>query len=694
MTPEKRQDRLNYPSSHRIEMVEILHGIQVADPYRWLEDIDSEQTQSWILAQNQVTFEYLSQISARDSIRQRITELWDYEKYSLPIKRNGRYFFTRNDGLQNQSVLYWQESLEAEPTVLLDPNQLSVDGTVALMGYAVSEDGKLLTYGLSTFGSDWQEWRVREIDSGQDLDDHLKWVKASATSWTHDNQGFFYSRYDEPEQGLAYKGANYYHKLYYHRLGTTQAEDELIYERPDHKEWGFYGYVTEDGRYLIIQVWDGTRRELGVFYQDLRQPREDREVVELLKDFDAIYYMIGNDGPTFYFSTDLDAPLWRIIAIDITQPDRTNWQEVIPEATDTLQYANFVYRKFIACYLHDAHSRVKIFDQMGQLVREVELPGIGSVDGFDPRSRDAETFYLFTNFTTPGTIFHYDMETGQSRVFRQPKVDFDPNVYVTEQVLYHSKDGTRVPMFISYKKGLKRDGNNPTYLYGYGGFNIDLTPFFSVANLVWLELGGIYAQASLRGGGEYGKSWHEAGMKLNKQNVFDDFITAAEWLIEHQYTRTSKLAIGGGSNGGLLVGACMIQRPDLFAACLPNVGVFDMLRFHQFTVGWAATSDYGSPENPQEFKALLAYSPYHNLKPGTIYPATLITTGDHDDRVFPAHSFKFATALQAAQKGTAPVLIRIETKAGHGAGKPTVKLIREIADRWTFLVHILGMETD
>ncbi len=682
--------KLDYPSSPRTDQVDVLHGVEVPDPYRWLEDIDSQQTRDWIAAQNQVTFDYLGRLPARESISQRITELWNYEKYGVPFKRGGRYFFTRNDGLQDQSVLYWIESLDDQPRVLLDPNELSEDGTTALTGYAVSHDGQWLAYGLSAAGSDWQEWRVRKVADGRDLQDHLEWVKFSGASWTLDNQGFYYSRYDEPEEGTEYKGANYYHKLFYHRIGTPQAADELAYERPDHREWGFDGHVTEDGRYLLIMVWKGTHRENGIFYTDLEA--ENGAVVELLQDFDASYIFVGNDGPIFYFVTDLEAPMSRVIAIDITQPDRCNWKDILSEAADALETVSLVANRFVATYLHDAYSRVAVFDKTGSVLHELQLPAMGTVEGFDGRREDPETFYLFTGFTRPGTVYRYDVETGQSTVFRQPDVDFDPDAYETHQVFYRSKDGARVPMFISHRKGLERDGDSPTYLYGYGGFNISPTPAFSVSNLVWMEMGGIYAQANLRGGGEYGKPWHEAGMKLEKQNVFDDLIAAAEWLIEEGFTRTPRLAIGGRSNGGLLIGACMTQRPDLFGACLPVVGVLDMLRFHKFTIGWAWTSDYGTPENREEFEALLAYSPYHNLIPGTAYPPTLIATGDHDDRVFPAHSFKFAAALQAAQGGPSPTLIRIETQAGHGLGKPTSKLIEEAADLWAFLVHALGMD--
>jgi prolyl oligopeptidase len=484
--------------------------------------------------------------------------------------------------------------------------------------------------------------------------------------------------------------ANYFQKLYFHRLGTPQSADRLIYHRDDHKDWGFDGEVTDDGHYLIIFVWQGTDRRNRVFYLDLTRP--DAKVVELLNDFDAQYEFIDNDGPVFWFRTDLDAPRSRIIAIDITKPERTNWHEIVPQSAETLTGANVLKNSFVCTYLKDAHSEVKIFSLDGNFLRNVELPGIGTVGGFGGKRADTETFYSFTSFTTPGIIYRYDLAAGTNSVFRTPKVDFNPADYETKQVFYPSKDGTRVPMFITYKKGLKLNGQNPTLLYGYGGFDISITPSFSVANLVWMEMGGVYAVANIRGGGEYGEAWHEAGMKLNKQNVFDDFIAAGEWLVANGYTSSKRLAISGGSNGGLLVGACETQRPDLFAACLPQVGVMDMLRFNKFTVGWGWMSDYGSPDNVDEFRALRAYSPLHNIHPGTKYPPTLILTGDHDDRVVPAHSFKFAATMQAAQAGDAPILIRIETRAGHGAGKPTAKLIDEAADKWSFLVKALGMD--
>jgi prolyl oligopeptidase len=680
---------LVYPTTRRGDQVDDYHGVKVADPYRWLEDTDSAETHDWVEAENKVSFGYLEQIPYRAAIRERLTKLWNYERYGVPEKEGGRYFYDHNNGLQNQNVLLVAESLSAEPRVLLDPNTLSADGTVAFTGGAITDDGKLMAYGIAASGSDWNEWHVRDVDTGKDLPDVLKWVKFSGASWTKDGKGFFYSRYDEPKGGAALRDANYFHKLYYHRVGTAQADDKLIYERPDNKELGFAGSVTDDGHYLIISVWQGTSPKNRLYYKDLTQP--DAPVVRLLDDFDAAYNFIDNDGPVFWFKTDLDAPLGRVLAIDVRHPERGNWKTVVPQGADKLESAGVVNNSFLLEYLKDARTEVRVYDLNGKFLRNVDLPGIGTAAGFGGKRKDKETFYSFTSFVSPTTIYRYDPVAGRSSVFRQPKVDFDASRYETKQVFYNSKDGTRVPMFLTYKKGLKLDGENPTLLYAYGGFDISLTPAFSVSNLVWLEMGGIYAQPNLRGGGEYGEEWHLAGTKAHKQNVFDDFIAAAEWLIANKYTSTPKLAIRGGSNGGLLVGACLTQRPDLFGAALPAVGVMDMLRFHKFTIGWAWTSDYGSSDNPEDFKTLYAYSPLHNLKPGTKYPPTLITTADHDDRVVPGHSFKFAATMQADQAGTAPVLIRIETKAGHGAGKPISKQIEEVADAWAFLARNLGM---
>ena len=676
-----------YPSARKSDQVDDYHGVKVADPYRWLEDLDSAETRAWVEAENKLTFAFLNDIPQRAAIRERLTKLWNYEKYGAPFKEGNRYFYTRNSGLQNQSVLYTVNTLDGQPQMILDPNTLSTDGTVAVSGLQVSPDGTLLAYSLSSSGSDWQEWKVRDVTTSQDLSDHLKWVKFSGVSWTRDGKGFFYSRYDEPKAD-ALSAVNYFQKVYYHKLGTPQTEDVLVFERPDQKDWLFGGSVTEDGNYLIVTIYQGTDTKNRVYYKDLKA--KDAPVVKLLDDFDAAYTFVANEGTRFWFQTDLEAPRGRLIEVDVKDPARAKWKVLVPESKERLQGTSFIDHKFVLNYLKDAYTQVKIYDTAGKFRSSIALPGIGTADGFNGKATDKETFYAFTGFTTPTTIYRYDFTTGKSTVFRQPKVDFNPSDYETKQVFYSSKDGTKVPMFVTHKKGLKLDGNNPTLLYGYGGFDISLTPGFSVGNLVWMEMGGVYAQANLRGGGEYGEAWHQAGMKLKKQNVFDDFIAAAEWLIAGKYTSTPKLAILGGSNGGLLVGAALTQRPDLFGAAIPAVGVMDMLRFQKFTIGWAWVSDYGSSDNADEFKALYAYSPLHNIKPGTSYPPTLITTADHDDRVWPGHSFKFAAALQAAQAGDAPVLIRIETKAGHGAGKPTSKVIEEVADRWAFLVKVLN----
>jgi len=603
------------------------------------------------------------------------------------------YFFEKNDGLQNQSVLYVMSSLKARPEVLLDPNKLSKDGTVSLSGYAPSYDGRYLAYGVADAGSDWQEWRIRDIETGRDLSDRVRWVKFSGASWTRDGKGFFYSRYDEPDAGSTLTDTNYFQKLYYHKVGTAQSEDTLIHEDKQNKDFGFYGRVTDDGRYLVITVTQGTDRRNRVLYKDLA--KENAPVVELIDKFEAEFDFVGNDGTVFWFRSDLWAPRGQVVAIDVTKPQRAHWKKLIPQVTATLRRVTHVGGHLFARYLMDAKSKVAIFNKEGRLLRTVNLPGMGSVRGFEGEASDPETFFSFESFTQPRTIYRYDVASAEQNYFQKPEVAVKPDDYVTEQVFYTSGDGTRIPMFLSYKKGIQRNGANPTLLYGYGGFDIAVTPRFRVPYLVWMDMGGIFAVANIRGGGEYGSDWHDAGRLLNKQNCFDDFIAAAEWLIKSKYTSTPKLAIAGASNGGLLVGACMTQRPDLFAAALADVGVMDMLRFHKFTIGWAWKSDYGDVEGkPADFKAAYAYSPYHNLKAGTAYPATLITTADHDDRVVPAHSFKFAARLQEVQSGPAPTLIRIETRAGHGAGKPTTKQIEEAADRWAFLVKNLNMNVE
>ena len=691
---------LKHPRTHRVGQVDDYHGTRVADPFRWLENPDSPESRRWIEAQNVVTSNYLAKIPSRAALKERLTKLWNYERFGLPYKEGQRYFYSRNDGLQNQAVLYSLPDLDAPPQVLLDPNTLSKDGTVALKSYVISHDGTLMAYGLSAAGSDWEEWRLRDVATAKDRPDVLKWVKFSSASWSRDGKGFFYSRYTEPDESTKLQSVNFFQKLYYHRVGTVQSEDILVYERPDQKEWKFDGEVTEDGRWLVITCTQGTDVKNRVLLADLKSAAtpvttdglKQRPVRPLLMDFDSSYNFVGNDGSVFYFQNDLGAPRGRLIAIDIDQPERARWRVIIPESLDTLSHVSILNHQFITTWMHHAHSSVRVYNKLGKLIRDVELPGLGTASGFSGHPTDTETFFSFASFTQPSTIYRHNLATGESKIFRSPVVQFDPKDFETSQVFYQSKDGTRVPMFISHKKGLELNGQNPTLLYGYGGFNISLTPAFSPATLAWMQMGGVYAQPNLRGGGEYGEDWHQSGTKLRKQNVFDDFIAAAEWLIEHQYTSSRRLAISGGSNGGLLVGACLTQRPELFGACLPAVGVLDMLRFHKFTIGWAWVSDYGSSEDADQFRALYRYSPLHNIKQGRSYPPTMILTADHDDRVVPAHSFKFGAALQSAQSGPAPILLRIDTKAGHGAGKPTSKLIEEAADRFAFLFKSLRID--
>ncbi|HTM48792.1 MAG TPA: prolyl oligopeptidase family serine peptidase [Bryobacteraceae bacterium] len=681
--------KMTYPTARRSPQVDTYHGVRVEDPYRWLEDADSAESKAWVAAENALTQRYLKDIPERERILKRLTELWNFERYSNFFKAGGLYFYSRNDGLQNQNVLYTLKSLDGKARVLLDPNTLSADGTVALSGLNVSDDGKLLAYSISRSGSDWLEWRIRDIETGRDLPDLLRWSKFSAAGWSMDSKGFYYQRFAEPRSDQELTGTNYYAKLYYHKVGEPQSADKLIYERPDQKDWQFSGGTTEDGRYLIIEISKGAEDKNLVYYQDLKT--RGAKVRALVDAFEGAYSLLGSEGSRFYFRSTGGSPRGRIIMIDVTKPGREHWKEIVPEQQDTLQDARMAGGMLTLAYLKDAYSAARIYKLDGTFVRDVDLPGIGSVGWSAARSTDRELFYAYTSFTAPATLYRYDLQKGVSTAVRQSKLNFDPDAYETKQIFYASKDGTRVPMFLVYKKGLKQDRSNPTYLYGYGGFNISMTPSFSVSVLEWMERGGLLAVPNLRGGGEYGEAWHEAGTKKNKQNVFEDFIAAAEWLIANRYTSTPKLAIAGGSNGGLLVGACLNQRPDLFGAALPAVGVMDMLRFHKFTIGWAWTVDYGSPDNAEEFRTLMEYSPLHNIRMGTKYPATLVTTADHDDRVVSGHSFKYAAALQHAQEGPAPILIRIETKAGHGAGKPTSKLIEEAADRWAFLQKALNI---
>jgi prolyl oligopeptidase len=683
---------LKYPKSRRIDHVDKIHGVDIKDPYRWLEDDvrESREVAAWVAAQNKVTFNYLGNIPAREIIKEKLTKLWNYERFSAPLKVANKYYFFKNDGLQNQSVLYSVDKLNGAARVVLDPNKWSKEGTRALSGYQFSKDGQYLAYGIADSGSDWNTWYIYDLEKGKTLDETIEWVKYSAATWSPDSRGFFYGRFEKPSRDEQFQGLNLGQQIYYHRIGSPQKSDTLVYQRPDKPSWGYGVSITEDGRYLILTVWKGTDSKHRILYRDLQEPYSIAQ--DLIDNFDSDYSFIGSDGPVFYFKTDLSAPRGRVIAIDTRKPESENWREIIPQSQETLRAVDLVGNLFLCNYLKDARSQVKLYSASGQFIRAVRFPGIGTATGFSGDRKDTETFYSFSSFNVPPSIYRYDIITGESRLFRQSKVNIKPDDYVVEQVFYASKDGTKIPMFLSYKKTMKKNGNNPTLLYGYGGFDIPLTPGFSVSRIAWMDMGGVLAVANLRGGGEYGEDWHKAGTKLKKQNVFDDFISAASWLIDQKYTQAARLAIQGGSNGGLLVGAVMTQRPELFGACLPAVGVMDMLRFHKFTAGRFWVDDYGSPDNPEEFKALLAYSPYHALRRGTSYPATLMTTADTDDRVVPSHSFKFAAALQYAHKGNAPMLIRIETSAGHGAGTPTAKVIAEAADKWAFLAKNLRIK--
>jgi prolyl oligopeptidase len=685
--------KFDYPNSRMMDQVDDYHGVQVSDPYRWLEDTESPETRAWIEAQNELTFSFLRAIPERQKIKERLTELWDYPKAWAPLKKGSRYFQLRNSGLQNQDVMFVMNSLDDPGRVLLDPNELSPDGTAALVSWSISEDGRWLAYAISESGSDWMTWKVRDVDSGEDTQDLVEWSKFSIASWMPDGSGFFYSRYDEPQESKEFQGINYFQKVFFHVLGSEQSEDTLIYERLDQKEWGFDARVSEDGAYLIISVWQGTDVRNRLFYKRLDQ---DAPIIELIDELEAAYTFLGNDGSVFYLQTDLDAPRRRVIAIDTHNPAREDWRTLIAEGEDALELTKMVSNQFLCLYLHDAHHRLQYFSIDGEPRGEIPLPTMGSIVlmpewNFNGERQDDELFYAFHSFAHPISIYRYDFTKSETRLLYAPPIDFDFTDYEIRQVFVNSKDGTDVPMFLVQHRGLEPDQPHPTLLYGYGGFNISVTPSFMITRLIWLELGGVLVVANLRGGGEYGEEWHQSGMILNKQNVFDDFIACAEHLIKEGITSREKLAIQGRSNGGLLVGACLTQRPDLFGAALPAVGVMDMLRFHQFTIGWAWVSDYGSAADPEEFNVLHSYSPLHNIEAGQHYPATLITTADHDDRVVPGHSFKFTAALQAAQGGEAPILIRIQTKAGHGFGKPTTLLIEEEADVWAFLVKVLGM---
>jgi len=684
--------KLSYPSTKKVDVVDDYFGTQVKDPYRWLEDDNAADTRLWVQAENAVTDAYLDKIPQRAAIRERLTQVWNFEKFSAPGKHGNRYFYMRNSGLQPQSVLHVTDDPAQDGRVLLDPNTLSRDGTVAIGGMGFSDDGKLVAYAVADAGSDWQIWKVRDVDTGKDFADEVRWAKFSRASFSRDGKGFYYQRFPAPAEGQKLTAINQNAQLWYHLVGTPQGKDLLVFERPDQPEWDYQFTVSDDGRWLVIQAYKGTNPESAVFVQDLSKPGAKPE--SLLTRMDAAYDFIDVNGDGFLFLTDKDAPRKRVIGVSLSKPEQKDWKEIIPQGkgTDVLRSVSSVGDRLFAVWMRDVKSAVEVHDLAGKKVADLPLPGIGTASGFDGKRTEKETFYTFTSFLAPPTIYRLDVPSLESTVFRKPKVDFDGSAFEVDQVFYPSKDGTRIPMFLLHRKGVALDGKNPTLLYGYGGFNAPMLPGFSISRAVWLEMGGVYAVANLRGGGEYGKAWHDAGRQKNKQNVFDDFVAAAEWLQANKWTSPERLALNGGSNGGLLVGAVMTQRPALAGVALPQVGVMDMLRFHKFTIGWAWKSDYGSSETKDGFDVLFKYSPLHRLKAGTAYPATLVTTADHDDRVVPAHSFKFIAQLQADQAGPKPVLARIEVRAGHGAGKPTQKTIDEVADVFAFTFQNLGME--
>jgi prolyl oligopeptidase len=678
--------KMNYPATRKTDSTDTYFGNKITDPYRWLEDDKSAETGEWVKAQNKVTFDYLSTIPFRDKIKERLTKIWNFEKVSAPFKKGKRYFFYKNDGIQNQSVLYVQEGLNGSPKLLLDPNTLAADGTASLGGLGVSKDGKYLAYSINRAGSDWSEIYTMEIESGTKLKDEIKWVKFSDIAWKGD--GFYYSAYDEPKGGSELSNKNEFHKVFYHKIGDDQKSDALIYEDKSHPLRNFSASVTEDEKLLLIYGSESTSGT-SLTVKDLAKPDGFHYVVS---NFEHNYNVIHHDGDNLYVVTDQGAPKYQLLLINFrNKPDPENWKKIIPESSDLLESVSLCNGKMIATYLKDVTTSMYVYDMNGKQEREIKLPGICKVDGLDSDKDDSLAFFSYNTFTAPASIYKYNIVTDQLSVWFKPQIDFKSDDYETKQVFYTSKDGTKVPMFITHKKGIQLDGNNPCFLFGYGGFNSYYSPEFRIDRAVFLENGGIYAIPGLRGGGDYGEDWHKAGTKCQKQNVFDDFIAAAEYLIKEKYTSSEKLAIHGRSNGGLLVGAVMTQRPDLAKVAIPTVGVLDMLRYHKFTIGWAWASDYGTSADENEFKCLLKYSPLHNVKEAE-YPATLVTTGDHDDRVVPAHSFKFIATLQEKQKGPNPVLVRIDTNAGHGAGKPTSKQIEEYSDIWSFVFYNLGMK--
>ena len=692
-TVEAKKRASNYPPTRRVDQVDTFHGVDVPDPYRWLEEDvrNSEEVAAWAQAQSDFARAYLDDLPSLERFRDRLTKLWNYERFSVPSQKAGKYFFYKNDGLQNQSVLYVSDNYRDDGRVLIDPNAWTEDGTEALGLTKVSDDGRNLAYCRKEAGSDWSTIYVMDIETGEDLPDKLLWTRWANIVWNADSSGFYYTRYAEPEEGQQFQSAVTDPKCMFHRLGTSQDEDQLVFECPEHPTWSFWLARSDDDQHLVMSIAESTDPQNQVWWRGTKAP-VDGEWKPLIDDFENEFEFVGNDGNRLFFMTDLGASTKRVVAMDVNKPGREQLQEVIPMSDATLRGVSLLNGKFIVSYMQDVVSRVSVFDLDGSPRGDVALPGIGTAGGFGGKQTDKETFFSFTSYATPTSIYRYDLESGNVEQIRAPNVDFDPDQYEVRQAFYHSKDGTRVPIIVTHRKGLKLDGTNPTLLYGYGGFNISITPSFRIDRAVWVEQGGVLAVANMRGGGEYGETWHQAGKKTNKQNVFDDFIAAAEWLIDEGYCTSEKLAVQGGSNGGLLVGAVMTQRPELFGACLPAVGVMDMLRYQHFTAGHFWRGEFGTVDDAEEFEALIAYSPYHNIEPGTEYPATMVTTADTDDRVVPMHSFKFGAALQLAQAGDAPILLRIETRAGHGAGTPTSKRIDAAADLWAFLWKNLGME--
>lgn len=688
LTPFLLNAQIEYHETKKVDVIDDYHGTMVSDPYRWLEDDNSDETKAWVKTQNKVTDDYLSKIPFRESVKKRLEELWNYPKYSSPFKEGMYYYFFKNDGLQNQSVAYRQIGLTGTPEVFFDPNKLSKDGTASLAGLRFSKNSKYLAYSVSQSGSDWRTAYIMDVATKKNIGDELNWLKFTGFSWKGDD-GFYYSKYPEPKDGDQLKGKNESPKVYYHSIGSNQAEDILIYEDNEHPQRFAGVSLTEDERFLVLSTSEGTSGN-EIWIKDLEDENQ-KDFKLLIPGFKTEPSVVDNLDDKILLLTNDGAPNYKLVLIDPNNPSYDNWEEIIPEKKEVLQNVSTGGGKLFASYLKDASTKAYQYKKNGIMEREIELPGIGTANGIGGKNEDHEFFYTYTSFNYPPTIFRYDIESGKSTLFRKTETKFDPSSYETKQLIFESKDGTEIPMFVTHKKGMQLDGNNPVLLYGYGGFNVPLTPGFSISNAFFMEQGGIYAQVNLRGGSEYGEEWHKAGMLDKKQNVFDDFIGAAEYLIKEKYTNNQKIAIRGGSNGGLLVGAAITQRPDLFKVAIPQVGVMDMLRYHKFTIGYAWAVEYGSSDKKEDFNYLFKYSPVHNLKPGVSYPATLVTTADHDDRVVPAHSFKFAATLQEAQAGVAPTLIRIESKAGHGAGKPVSKQIEEATDIWSFTMYNLGM---